>query len=360
MEESNRKAPKMVIGLDVSDQYTQLCVLDEAGEVSEQGRLRTDPAAMRRRFSSVQRARIALEVGPHSSWISRLLTELGHEVIVANPRKLRMIYQNDHKSDRADAWYLAKVARLEPQLLAPVQHRGQKTQTDLSLVRARAALVAARTRLISHVRGISKVFGTRLRKMSTGRFSSAVGSEIPSDLQPALQPLLDTIAHLTAQIRAYERRMRDLCRERYPHTELLRQVPGVGPLTALTYVLTLDEPGRFRKSRAVGCYLGLTCRKNQSGQQDPELRITKAGDRALRFLLVQAAHYILGPFAPDTDLRRWGLVLASRGRKNAKKRAVVAVARKLAVLLHRLWVTGEVYEPLRNSEPATALAASAS
>jgi transposase len=358
--QSNSIVPEMVIGLDVSDKYTQVCVLDGAGEVVEQGRLRTDPAAVRGRFSSVQRARVALEVGPHSSWLSRLLAELGHEVIVANPRKLRMIYQNDHKSDRADAWYLAKVARLDPELLGPVQHRGPKTQADLSLVRARAALVAVRTNLISHVRSLSKVFGARLRKTSTGRFSSAAASEIPMDLQPALKPLLDTIAHLTEQIRAYERRMRDLCRQRYPHTELLQQVTGVGPVTALTYVLTLEDPQRFGKSRAVGSYLGLTCRKDQSGHQDPELRITKAGDRAVRFLLVQAAHYILGPFGPDTDLRRWGLVLASRGRKNAKKRAVVAVARKLAVLLHRLWVTGGVYEPLRNSQSATALTASAS
>lgn len=357
---STRIVPDMVIGLDVSDQYTQVCVLDGAGEILEQGRLRTDPAAMRRRFSSMHRARIALEVGPQSSWLSRLLVELGHEVIVANPRKLRMIYQNDHKSDRADAWYLAKVARLEPQLLYPVQHRGARTQADLSLVRARAALVVARTHLICHVRSITKVFGARLRKTSTGRFSSAAASAIPSELQPALGPLLDTIAHLTTQIRAYERRMNDLCRQRYPHTELLRQVVGVGPVTALTYVLTIEDPERFHKSRAVASYLGLTCRKSQSGDQDPELKITKAGDRALRFLLVQSAHYILGPFGPDTDLRRWGLALASRGRKSAKKRAVVAVARKLAVLLHRLWITGAVYEPLRNSEPAITPAASAS
>lgn len=132
---------------------------------------------------------------------------------------------------------------------------------------------------------------------------------------------------------------------------------GVGPVTALTYVLTIDDPARFRKSRAVGSYLGLACRRSQSGDKDPELRITKAGDPALRFLLVQAAHYILGPFGPDTDLKRWGLALATRGRKNARKRAVVAVARKLGVLLHRLWVTGTVYEPLRNSEPRQALAA---
>jgi transposase len=160
--------------------------------------------------------------------------------------------------------------------------------------------------------------------------------------------VLETIASLTHKIRRYERHIEQLASERYPETCLLRQVSGVGPLTALSFVLTLEDPGRFRRSRSVGAYLGLRQRQSQSGEQDPELRITKAGDHDLRRLLIGSAHYLLGPFGPDTDLRRWGLALAARGKKNAKKRAVVAVARKLAVLLHRLWVTAEVYEPLRN------------
>jgi len=357
--QSIRIMPKLIVGLDVSDEYTQVCVLDRAGDVVEQSRVRTSPAHMRRRFTCSQPMRIALEAGPHSPWLSRLLAELGHEVIVANARKLRMIYQNDRKSDRADARLLARVARLDPQLLGPLQHRSAQVQSDLALVRARTALVAARTKLVNHVRGTVKAFGVRLRKASTQSFSTTAVPMIPELLQPALNPLLDTIAALTAQIRIYELRMRDLCRERYPHTELLQQVVGVGPITSLTYVLTIDDPARFRKSRAVGSYLGLTCRRSQSGDQDPELRITKAGDTGLRYLLVQSAHYILGPFGPDTDLRRWGLSLASRGRKNAKKRALVAVARKLAVLLHHLWVTAQVYEPLRNSALPTTLAAGA-
>lgn len=354
---SIRKVPELIVGLDVSDEYTQVCVLDRAGNVVEQSRVRTTPAGMSRRFSCQGPMRVALEAGPHSPWLSRLLAELGHEVMVANARKLRMIYQNDRKSDRADAEYLARVARLDPQLLGPLQHRSAQAQSDLALVRARAALVAARTKLVNHVRGTVKAFGVRLRKASTQGFSTTAAQMIPEILQPALNPLLDTIAQLSTRIRSYELQMRELCRERYPHTELLQQVAGVGPVTSLSYVLTLDDPARFRKSRAVGSYLGLTCRRSQSGDQDPELHITKAGDTALRYLLVQSAHYILGPFGPDTDLRRWGLALACRGRKNAKKRALVAVARKLAVLLHHLWVTAEVYEPLRNSAPATPLAA---
>ena len=130
---------------------------------------------------------------------------------------------------------------------------------------------------------------------------------------------------------------------------LLRQVPGVGALTALTYVLTLEDPARFADPRAVGSYLGLRPRQADSGDLSPQLHVTKAGDEMLRRLLVGAAHYILGPFGPDTDLRRWGLGLAARGGKRGKRLAVVAVARKLSVLLLRLWATGEAYEPLRNA-----------
>ena len=354
---SNRNVPEKVIGLDVSDEYTQVCVLDRDGEAIEQSRVRTTPAGIRRRFASLPRTRMALEVGPHSPWLSRLLDELGHEVIVANPRKLRMIYQNERKSDQADAWYLARVARLDPKLLSPLRHRSPQAQADLALVRARARLVAARTQLVNHVRGTVKAFGLRLRKNSTRIFAKTSADAIPECLQPALAPMLETIDYLTEQIRSCERQMEEVCRQRYHHTELLRQVTGVGPITSMTYVLTIDDPSRFAKSRAVGSYLGLACRRSQSGDQDPELKITKTGDPALRFLLVQSAHYILGPFGPDTDLKRWGLALAARGRKNAKKRAVVAVARKLAVLLHRLWVTGAVYEPLRQQPTALAVGA---
>jgi len=352
--QSNRIVPEFVVGLDVSDKYTQSCILDRAGEIVEEGRVRTTPAAMRRRFSSSQRMRVALEVGVHSPWLSRLLAELGHEVIVANARKLRLVYQNDRKSDRADAYHLAKLAKYDPDLLGPLQHRSLQAQTDLALVRARGALVAARTKLVNHVRSTVKTFGARIPIGSTRGFCTTAMKSIPEELQSMLKPLLDTIGDLSQRIRSYELRMREVCRQRYPHTELLQQVAGVGSITSLTYALTIDDPGRFSKSRSVGSYLGLACRKSQSGERDPELRITKAGDRELRFLLVQASHYILGPFGPDTDLKRWGLRLAARGRKNAKKRAVVAVARKLAVLLHRLWVTAQVYEPLRQPDALAA------
>jgi transposase len=281
--------------------------------------------------------------------VSRLLTELGHEVIVANPRKLRLIYQNDSKSDRVDAEYLARVGRLDPALLAPLTHRGAETQADLALLRSRNALVRARTRLISHARGTTKSLGARLPTCSAAIFAAKAGGCVPDELRPALSPVLAVIAGLCAEIRALDERIEEMARQRYPETALLTQVPGVGTLTAVVYVLTLEDPERFPRSRSVGSYLGLRPRQRDSGSLQPRLRITKAGDEHLRWLLVGAAHYILGPFGPDTDLRRWGLGLAAQGGRAGKKRAAVAVARKLSVLLLRLWVTGEVYEPLRNA-----------
>jgi len=340
---------KVTVGLDVGDRFTQVCVLDEAGEVIEEARLPTRQESLAHRFAGAESMRLVLEAGTHSPWVSRLLAELGHEVIVANPRKLRLIYQNDSKSDRVDAEYLARVGRLDPALLAPLTHRAAETQADLALLRSRNALVRARTRLISHARGTTKSLGGRLPACSSDTFVKKASPVVPDELLPALTPVLTVIEQLSAEIRALDAQIETMARERYPETALLAQVPGVGTLTATVYVLTLEDPERFPRSRSVGSYLGLRPRQADSGSLAPQLRITKAGDEHVRWLLVGAAHYILGPFGPDSDLRRWGLKLAAQGGKRGKKRAVVAVARKLSVLLLRLWVTGEVYEPLRNA-----------
>ena len=295
----------LTIGLDLGDKYSEACVVDGSGEVLETFRVRTTQAALDRALSRFESARVVLEVGTNSPWVSRLVARHGHEVVVANPRRVRLIAENDSKSDRFDAELLARLGRLDPSLLS-----------------------------------------TRLPGSSAEAFPRRVRGVVPDDFFPGLGTLLAMIEQLTAEVRAMDREVERLCRERYPETEILRQVKGVGPITALCFVLTLEDPNRFRSSRSVGAYLGLRPRQRDSGDLRPQLRITKAGDALLRRLLVTAAHYILGPFGPDTELRRFGLRLAERGGKSAKKRAVVAVARRLAVLLHRLWVTGEVYQPL--------------
>jgi transposase len=352
MNNGSKGAVKMTAGLDLGDNYSRLCLIDtESGEVLEEGRLRTTPVALRRRFESEQPLKIAIEVGIHSPWVSRLLKECGHEVLVANARKIRLIYGDKRKTDRLDAHKLARLARLDPNLLYPIEHRGEDSQAHLALIHSRDALVRSRTQLINHVRGTLKSFGVRLPKCSAESFHKKVADRLPGELATALEDIVaTTIASLTERIRDYERRIERVCKERYPEeTGLLQQVAGVGVLTSLTFVLTLEDPDRFKKSRMVGAYLGLVPAKDQSGESDPGKRISAEGDKMLRRLLVSCAHYILGPFGPDSDLRRYGEKIAGRGGKNAKKRAIVAVARKLSVLLHRLWITGEAYEPLHNA-----------
>lgn len=345
MNKDSRNVPPLTMGLDLGDQYTFFYVVDGEGEFVEEGRIRTTPYGMTRFFEKREPARVAMEVGTHSPWVSRLVGGLGHEVFVANARKVRAIYENDTKSDPVDAEMLARIARMDPQLLGPIQHRSAQIQADLAMLRSRAALVRARTLLINHVRGSMKAFGYRLSKHSSHAFHRKAPGMIPPELAPALQPVIQTIETLTHRIDEQTRSIEKTSRVSYPVLEQLQQVPGVGTLTSLTFLLTIQDPYRFRKSRDVAAYLGLTPRRRQSGGHDPKLRITKAGDTDLRRLLVQCAHQILGPLGADTALRRWGLELAERGGALGKKRAVVAVARKLAVLLHRLWITGEVYEP---------------
>jgi transposase len=349
--DGSKQHPNMTAGLDLGDKYSYLCLIDtENGEVIEEGRLRTTPEAFERRFASEPSLRIAIEAGTHSPWASRVLEECGHEVLVANARKLRLIYANKRKTDEIDAENLARLARLDPKLLYPLKHRGEDSQAHMALIRSRQALIGCRTQLVNHVRGAVKSFGGRLPKCPARSFHKKAAEHIPEALMPALGPILEQIGSLTERIRDYERQLETIAKEHYPHeTDLLRQVEGIGTLTALTFVLTLEDPHRFEKSRSVGAYLGLVPATSQSGERDPQKHISKEGDEMLRRLLVGSAHYILGPFGGDSDLRRHGEKIASRGGKNSKKRAAVAVARKLSVLLHRLWVSGEVYEPLYNA-----------
>jgi transposase len=338
-----------VCGLDLGDRYSRMCLLDgETGEIVEEGRLATTEVALRRRFASAPPMRVALEVGTHSPWVSRVLSECGHEVIVANPRKVRLIYTNRRKNDAVDAMYLARLARTDPALLAPVQHRGPEAQRDLAILRGRDALVRARTQLVNHVRGAVKSSGTRLPRCGAEAFAKKVGTTLPSEFVTALTPLIEAIAALTAQIRSCDRALEGLAKS-YPETAVLRQVKGVGPVTSLAFVLTLETPDRFATSRAVGPYLGLIPAQRDSGDSTPHLRISKEGDAFVRKLLVGSAQYMLGPFGEDCDLRRHGMKLGASGSRKDKRRAVVAVARKLAVLLHCLWKTQTPYDPLYNA-----------
>jgi transposase len=341
-----------VIGVDLGDRSSRVCRMDgETGTILEECRVSTTTASFQRYFSAVGQCRVIVETGTHTPWVRRLLESLGHEVITANASKVQAISASRRKTDERDARCLAQLGRVDPELLSPVQARSEESQKALAVVRAREGLVKARTMLINQVRGTVKSFGARLPGCSAKSFARRVPEALPQSLKAALEPLLAVIADLSERIRGFDRDV-EAWAQRFPVTQRLRQIKGVGALSALVFVLTLEDPHRFARSRVVGAYLGLVPASRSSGALNPQLPITKQGDRLLRRLLVQCAHYILGPFGQDSDLRSFGLRLAERGGKNGKKRAVVAVARKLAVLLHRLWISGEDYEPRRGQATA--------
>jgi len=331
-------------GLDMGDKSHEICILNADGKVQRRGKVTNTATAIRRYFGKLERCQVAMEAGTHSAWVSRILEELGFEVLVGNPRKLRMIWKSDEKCDERDAEMLARIARFDPELLYPIHHKGPAVQNDLAIIKSRDRLVKSRSMLITHVRGIVKSTGERIGKCSTASFHLRLRKDMPKALEPALEPIMKNIEDLTQRIRHYDKLIEKVAQEKYPDTSKVGQITGVGALTALAFILTLESADRFEKSRDVGSFVGLTPRRDQSGQIDKQLRITKAGDAYLRRLLVGSAQYIMGPFGPDCDLKRFGMKLSERGGKNAKRRAVVAVARKLAVKMHRLWKSGDTYE----------------
>ncbi len=337
--------PNITIGVDVGDKMSRTYEVSAAGECAREDAVPTTVAGITRYFAERPRCRVVLEVGTHSPWIPRLLDQLGHETVVANPSAMFAGAPRRRRNDRLDARFLARQGRADVELLYPIRHRSAEAQQDLEALRARAQLVAVRTKLINHVRGAVKSTGARLGRCSAEAFAKRAAGELPPALAPALTPLLEVIADLTRRIARADTQLAALAADRHPVTRRLQQPAGVGPLTALAFVLLVEDPRRFRTSRDVGAYFGLVPGLDESGDAAPQLRITKAGDALGRRLLVGAAQYVLGPFGPACDLRRFGLALAGRGGRYAKKRAVIAVARKLAVLLHRLWVSGAAYDP---------------
>jgi transposase len=340
-----RSKVEMTIGIDLGDVWSHYCTLNQEGEVVDRGRFRTAPKAIEKWFTDIPPACVALEAGTHSIWVSEQLQELGHDVIVANVRELRAISHSDRKSDQVDAEKLARYARLDPEILRPICHRTVEQQEALTLIRARDLMVRLRTAAVNAVRGLTKSCGHRMPASSTRCFAKRSVAVMPPGLAQALGPVLAQIAEMTLKVKQYDRQILELGQTKYPETQALVKVPGVGHLTALTFVLTLGSKERFKQSRDVGCYLGLRPRRSQSGDRDPQLGITKAGNVYLRSLLIECAGHILRPQGKDSALRQWGLHLAARGSKQARNKAVVAVARKLAVLLHRIWTTQEPYMP---------------
>lgn len=339
-----------VIGIDLGDIKHAICVTDKDGKILKEDTVLNTHDGLEELADLYPNSLVAMETGTHSPWISRFFTAKGAKVLVANARKLRAIYQNDRKSDALDARMLAKLARLDPDLLHPIEHISEEAQRDQLAIKLRDSLVRQRVNIMASVRSTLKSLGIRFRSSCSPCFSQYARHALEEhpEILPAIEPSLDVIDLLTAKIKHYDKAIARRAKEHYPITDKLQQIAGIGPITALCFVLTVENPKRFANPRDVGAFLGLVPRRDQSGQSDKQLPISKAGNRYLRTLLVQAAQYILGHFGPDCDLRRYGMKIAARGGKAAKKRAVIAVARKLSVLMLILWQSQSDYEPLHN------------
>ena len=344
-----------IIGVDLGDRKHAVCVLSQDGELLEESKIGTTRESLALFSQKYPEATIAMEVGMMSPWTSRYLEERNHRVIVANSRKLRAIYKNPRKCDRKDAEMLARLARVDETLLGPIKHGSEEAQRDLLQLKLRDNLVRQRVNIISSVRFSLKSLGVKTRSPKTSYFAAYVRRELMKENEELLsfiEPSLEVLDTITAQVKELDKRIAELAAIKYPETAYLTQITGVGALTALTFVLTIEDPSRFAKGRDVGAYLGLVPKRDQSGELDKQLRITKAGDSYLRRLLVGAAQYILGPFGKDCDLKRHGIEIAERGGARAKKKAVIAIARKLSVLLLTLWKNKSAYQPLKNQPQA--------
>ena len=339
------------IGVDLGDKKHAICVTDKDGNILREFPITNTQQSLERLAGEFPGARIAMEVGTHSPRVSRLLQSLGCDVTVANARKLRAIYDNDRKSDLLDARMLAKLLRVDPDLLHPIRHGSEQAQRDLLSIKLRDTLVRSRVNAIGSVRASLKSLGVRLPSPSTPAFAGQARGHLAEHpgLLASVDPMLQAIDGLSAQIKRYDKAIARAAADDHPETGRLQQIPGVGPLTALTFVLAVEDPSRFEDPRDAGAWLGLVPRRDQSGQSDKQPPITKAGNRYLRTLPVQCAQYLLGQWGPDCDLRRHGLKLAAKGGKAAKKKAVTAIARKLAVLMLVMWQRQSDYQPLKNT-----------
>lgn len=338
---------QITIGIDLGDRRHAFCVLDDKGQITGEQSLANTRASLEQLSRRYPGATIAMETGTHSPWVSRLFEARDHTVYVANARKVRAISQSITKSDEQDARMLARLCRADPNLLSPIKHRSERCQRDLVQLKARESLVRARVDLMNSTRFLLKSLGLTVpSQVKATAFVGKLRPLLDKESTVLIEPLLQSIDTLSAQIKTLEDKLEVLASDQYPDTECLRQIPGVGPITALCYVLTLESPGRFAHNRDVGPYLGLVPRRDQSGGTDKPLPITKAGNTHLRCLLVNCAHYILGPFGPPTALREAGLRIAAKGGRPAKKRAVIATARKLAVTMMALWKNKSEYQAL--------------
>jgi transposase len=340
------------IGIDIGDKINFVCILNNKGEILFRKEISNTKEDMREYFQSIEKASIVFEVGSHSPWISRLLIADGHDVFICNPRKLAAVSQNLKKSDEEDSLMLAQLLLTGKHLLSQVHHANEDKMRDFLLIKSRKALVKCRTILINTSRGVVKSFGERISpNLTANAFHKYAGDSLTSESNEKIKDLIEVIGKTTEQILLYEKNIDTLIQNKYPVAQLLQSINGVGPLTSLTYVLTIDDPKKFPNSRTVGAFLGLVPRRDQSGNKDKQLPITKAGSKLLRSLLINCANYILSEKGEDNQIKRFGLKIRGDGTSKTKNnKAKVAVARKLSVIMHKLWITNKPFASILGKE----------
>jgi len=337
---------EIYIGMDVSQKSIEIFSLPFDGETGERSNIANSRESLMAFCDSIKepsKVLVAMESGTHSAWHSELLKQRGLQVVVGNARKLAAIWMSKNKSDREDAEMLARLVRSDIMLFAPIEHAKTQLRCDLAVVKARAAMIECRTKLINMVRGTLSAFGIKTDEITVENFTVETSKIVPKELRQALSEILKQIRLLQLSIKGYDRTITKL-NQKYPDTSKVSQITGVGEISALTFVLLIGNPKRFQCGNRVTRYFGLTPKRDQSGEVDKQLGITKEGNVLMRKLLVQCANYIMSR-GPDCDLRRFGERIAVRGGKIARRKAKVAVARKVAKLMFSLWRTGETYDP---------------
>jgi transposase len=339
--------PAHTIGIDLGDKSHHFSIVNAKGTIETRGTLPNQREVIAGFCAKWKGARTIIECGAQSPWISHFLSEQGMEVVVANPRRVKLISAGNTKSDRKDADLLARLGRADIQLLSPITHRSMNSQEDLCYVRVRDSLVQERVAMSNSIRGHLKALGYTPPSACTETIANHCRAQLKGTALRLVSPLCKVLDTLNAQIKVLDKKINAMLTQ-YPEAGRLAEVYGIGPITAVSFVLTIDDPHRFGRNRDLGPFLGMVPKKDQSGAVDKKLGITKAGDKLLRRLLVGSAQCILKEGAPESDLKDLGQRMIANGRESKKKQAVIAVARRLGILLLSLWKSGQPYDPTRN------------
>ena len=321
------------VAIDLHDEYSQICVMNQAREILAEAKVPTTRAALVDFFKQRQRCRVIYEAGPHALWVSELLRELGHEPLACHPRRLRLIAESRNKNDRVDAELLARLSLSDLELIKPIQQRSRATLEQRSVVRARAALVATQTQLRTMLRGLVKPFGVRIAGGKKRGVAELAKAELPWLARESVDAILQTLDTIATNISVLTERVEQLSTS-HPAAARMQTIPGVGPLVALAYIQTLEDPARFA-SADVGPYLGLSpSNRSSAGKKLAPKERGRPGDPYLRSLLLQASWTLINSRS-QSDLAKWGRALVER--VGAQKGAF-GLARKLATLMHHLWL----------------------